>query len=307
MTVREVISNKLASVSIRDLLLVEAVAAHSSFRLAAAAMDISTSGLSHQIRKVEEILGQAIFERGNRVSPTTYGNKVLDVIASVLANITQLEDLRNDSPIPFGPTLRVGVISSLSPNDLLHIIKKCQQESSQTKVEVISGKHHGLLRRLQEREIDFLITASTEVPDGFVYAKLFHESFVLLYRSDLEKPLLDPVTPSALSLLPFSEDDFIPEKITKGLEPMLNSALTRTYGLGITHRLALVLAGYGFALMPKRWIESLSLPDNTSIIELPSALSEKRTITCVWRESFAIGAEIVKSLSYDSSHQQAKS
>nr|WP_232244324.1 LysR family transcriptional regulator [Oligella ureolytica] len=37
--------------------MVEAVAKHNSFRLAATAMDISTSGLSHQIRKVEEILG----------------------------------------------------------------------------------------------------------------------------------------------------------------------------------------------------------------------------------------------------------
>lgn len=299
MTVREVISNKLASVSIRDLLLVEAVAKHNSFRLAATAMDISTSGLSHQIRKVEEILGQAIFERGNRVSPTTYGNTVLNVIASVLASITQLENLRNDSPIPFGPTLRVGVISSLSPNDLLHIIEKCQQDSNQTKVEVVSGKHHGLLRRLQEREIDFLITASTEVPDGFSHAELFHEPFVLLCRSDLEKPLLDPVTPSALSLLPLSEDDFIPEIITRGLEPMLNSALTRSYGLSISHRLALVLAGYGFALMPKRWVESIPLPNNISIIQLPQALSEERTITCIWRESFTIGAKIVKTLNAD--------
>ena len=79
MTVREVISNKLAAVSVRDLLLVEAVAMKRSFRYAAIDMGISTSGLSYQVKKVEEILGQPIFERGSKITPTAFGKEVLDL------------------------------------------------------------------------------------------------------------------------------------------------------------------------------------------------------------------------------------
>ncbi|WP_241680490.1 LysR family transcriptional regulator, partial [Parasutterella excrementihominis] len=108
MTVREVISNKLAAVSVRDLLLVEAVAMKRSFRYAAIDMGISTSGLSYQVKKVEEILGQPIFERGSKITPTAFGKEVLDLIAVILEGVTRLEGLRDDGlALPFGQTLRI--------------------------------------------------------------------------------------------------------------------------------------------------------------------------------------------------------
>ena len=60
------ISTALSAVSLRDLALVQAVAREGSFISAARLMNISASGLSHQVQKVEQALGITLFERGGR-------------------------------------------------------------------------------------------------------------------------------------------------------------------------------------------------------------------------------------------------
>lgn len=293
---REVISNRLASISIRDLLLVEAVAQQRSFRLAAETMEISTSGLSYQVRKVEEVLGGAIFERGSKTTPTVYGQVVLDEIAAILEGITRLEALRDDSATPFGQALRLGVISSLAPLDLLQILMLCREHSAQTRVEIVCGMHQGLLRRLLNREIDILVTAGQDIPDGLGYAELFREGFVLLTRSDQEIPQLEPVLSSGLGLLPLNEDDFVPPGVAQGLEPLLTSGLARGFGLSVGHRIALVCEGYGHALLPHGWVKSMPLPPNLTLIPLPENLSGERVLGCIWRQSFPLGPEIASKL-----------
>lgn len=290
---REAISNRLASISIRDLLLVEAVARQRSFRQAAETMEISTSGLSYQVRKVEEVLGSAIFDRGGQIMPTAFGLAVLNEVGAILESVTRLEALRDGSTAAFGKVLRIGVISSLAPMDLLRILQLCRQHSEQTRVEIISGKHQGLLRRLLDREIDLLVSAGQEIPNGLAQAPLFHERFVLLARADGQLPSLEPMRPSEPGLLPLSEDDFVPPGMAQRLEALLTSRLARAYGLGIEHRIALVREGYGHALLPQGWVQGGPLPENMAIIQLSAQISEERAIGCIWRQSFPLGMEIV--------------
>ncbi|AMQ89549.1 LysR family transcriptional regulator [Marinobacter sp. LQ44] len=291
---REVISNRLASISIRDLLLVEAVAQQRSFRLAAEAMGISASGLSYQVRKVEEVLGSAIFERGGKTTPTAYGMVALNEMQAILESATRLEALRDDSTTPFGQVLRLGVISSLAPRDLLNILKLCREHSAQTRVEIVCGMHQGLLRRLLNREVDIVITAGQEIPDGLAYTELFREGFVLLTRSDQQPLQLEPASPPELGLLPLNEDDFVPSSVAQGLESLLTSGLARAFGLSVGHRIALVSAGYGHALLPRGWVQSMPLPPNLTLVPLPDSMSEERVLGCIWRQSFPLGPEIAK-------------
>lgn len=174
----EVISNRLAAISLRDLLLVEAVARFKGFRPAAEVMGISASGLSHQVRKVELAFGHDIFERGQKVSLTKAGQQTLEVIEKVLGTMAALESPASDGGRLLGPMLRLGIISSLAPSNLLRLMALCEAHSPGTEIELISGKHHGLMRRLMEREIDVLITADPtpprELPRDAVVRRRFH-------------------------------------------------------------------------------------------------------------------------------------
>lgn len=293
---REVISNRLSAVSIRDLLLVEAVAQQHGFRRAAELIGISTSGLSHQIKKVEEIMGTAIFERGTQITLTADGAIILEAITATLQSVTRLEAIRERPAIPFGPVLRIGVISSLAPMDLVRFVECCRHNSPLTKIEIVSGKHLGLIRRLQEREIDLLITAGSDLPDGLSSSQLRNEGFALLVNQALGVRQFSDLTWCKTALLPISEDDFLPQKVSAGFSDLINSSLTRAYGLSIEHRVAMVSSGYGHALLPKGWVQGISDSEATAIIELPETLSGKRTLRCIWRNSFAFGPRVAEKL-----------
>ena len=88
---REEISNRLAAVSIRDLMLVMAVQRCNGFRQAAMEMGISASGLSHQVRKVESALHTTLFERnGQTIKTTPEGERVLRSILSIIESCEPL-------------------------------------------------------------------------------------------------------------------------------------------------------------------------------------------------------------------------
>src|SRR5215475_9488190 len=87
------------SVELRQLRSVEAVARHRHFTRAAEELHLAQSALSHQVRKLEDELGIALFERtSRRVIPTEAGAVIASCAREVLATVdaarAQLDELR---------------------------------------------------------------------------------------------------------------------------------------------------------------------------------------------------------------------
>lgn len=83
-----------------DLMAFEAVARERSFTRAAALLGVSTSALSHTMRRLEEDLGVRLLSRTTRkVSPTEAGERLLarlrPAVAEIAAGITSLSELRD--------------------------------------------------------------------------------------------------------------------------------------------------------------------------------------------------------------------
>ncbi len=278
---REVISNRLATISIRDLSLVEAVAHYRGFRPAAKFMGISASGLSYQIRKVEEAIGFNIFERGREVSLTEEGQHAIDTIKKILSIMASIDRARTELGRVLGPLIRLGTISSLAPSDMLLIIKQFEKHSPHTEIEIISGKHNGLLRRLIDREIDVLISAELSIPAGYETSPLYDEGFVWLSKTDGE-----------LTYFPSNSDDFAPAECTTDHRWVQSRRLRQTYGLGLEQRISLVTAGYGSTIAPENWLRNANLPN---VISITPAKGTRR-MRAIWRQSYALKEELVKIL-----------
>lgn len=274
---REVISNRIATISMRDLTLVEAVAYYRGFRSAAEIMGISASGLSYQVRKVEEAIGFDIFERGRKVSLTEDGQYVIDIIRKTISIMAGIDKRRAVNGRVLGPLLRIGTISSLAPSDLLRIMKHCQQHSPETQVEIISGKHNGLFRRLVEREIDVLISADPAIPVGYEAIKLFEEGFICIKLNDGDDTFFSS-----------SSDDFPPPSCMDEKAGRHNQYLRSTNGVGIEQRIALVSAGYGSTIAPENWLKRADL-SNDLVLE---PVKGKRKMRAIWRQSFALCKEL---------------
>jgi LysR family hydrogen peroxide-inducible transcriptional activator len=179
------ISTALAAVSLRDLALVQAVHRHGSFNHAARAMHISPSGLSHQVQKVEQALGVPLFERGaRRVTATAVGTGLLARIAAVLDAAADLQHLARAGEIAFGGELRLGVLASLGPYLLPHLITPFPQHFPGARLALSEGKAKGLLRRLQETELDAVLLPLADMPGGIRATPLFFEPWDVMVRAD---------------------------------------------------------------------------------------------------------------------------
>ncbi|URL60290.1 LysR family transcriptional regulator [Luteibacter flocculans] len=178
------ISMALSSVSLRDLALVQAVAREGSFNSAARAMYISPSGLSHQVQKVEQALGAPLFERGGRrVVPTASGQRLLGYIEDVLASAEHLEHAARAGHVAFGGELRLGVPSTLGPYLLPHFIEPFPQRFPGARLTISEGKPRGLLRRLQEGELDAVLAPPVATVTGLESTALFFEPYELMLHT----------------------------------------------------------------------------------------------------------------------------
>jgi len=90
----------------------EAVARLNGFSRASAELNISQSAVSHQIRQLEDYLGEPLFLRGGRkVSLTPEGSRYLEVVTSALGQIERASRTIQGDP---GTRLRLAVPSSFA-------------------------------------------------------------------------------------------------------------------------------------------------------------------------------------------------
>ncbi|MCF1464135.1 LysR family transcriptional regulator [Agrobacterium vitis] len=287
---REEISNRLASLSIRDLMLVLAVHRCGGFRAAAEEMGISASGLSHQVRKAETVLGTTVFERGARkVTPTDAGGDILRRIGMLLQQVAALGHETSRRTGAFGGRLRVGMISTVGPFLIPQTVGFVHKRYPRLELAFMEGKHEGLSRRLKEGEIDLVITACPVLDEAFQQVELLNEPFHLLTSVDnpvIQRDQIEPADLAKLDLLPLSEDDFpmSTEDSTLRFADRSNGPILRSYGLSIETRIRLVREQGYSCLVP-------SIACGQSINGTQFALAEikgnpvRRQIFALWRRS----------------------
>ena len=282
---RSMISMALSSVSLRDLALVQAVAREGSFNSAARAMYISPSGLSHQVQKVEQALGVPLFERGGRrVAPTASGQRLLGYIEEVLASAEHLEHAARAGDVAFGGELRLGVPSTLGPYLLPHFIEPFPQRFPGARLTISEGKPRGLLRRLQEGELDAVLAPPTATVTGLDATDLFFEPYeLLLHRGHA----LAGRTSVALSELDAADATLMTESHGNGMSDlgMTGSARPeRIQDLSLESLATLVALRGGYTLVPILAHERLGSIPNVVLAAVEGA-RPGRHISLFWRSA----------------------
>ncbi|THD09323.1 LysR family transcriptional regulator [Metallibacterium scheffleri] len=278
------ISTMLAAVSLRDLALVQAVQRAGSFNSAARAMHISPSGLSHQVQKVEQALGAPLFERGGRrVVPTAGGQRLLAHIDTLLDAAEHLQQLARAGAVAFGGELRLGVPASLGPYLLPHLIAPFPQHFPGARLGLSEGKPKGLLRRLQEAELDAVLAPVAPALSGIAMRPLFFEPWELMLRAD--HPLagrrqiaLTQLDPSTATLMAESHADVGQGHVQDvSLESL--AALTTLRG--------------GYALVPALAHERLASMPGIVLARIKGQ-APGREIALYWRESSPWQADVLR-------------
>ena len=278
--------------NLRDLQYLVALAEQRHFGRAAEACFVSQPTLSMQIRKLEDELGAALFERAPRkVMLTPAGHEVLERARRILSEVEQMKEAARRSKDPEAGSLRLGVFPTLGPYLLPHVVPQLRERFPQLQLLLVEEKSDVLLERLREGRLDAALLA-LPVQDEQLHAQfLFEEPFVL--AAPAQHPLareaslsVDALNDETLLLL---EDGHCLRD--QALDVCRRSGAQEKAGFRATSLETLrqmVAAGAGVTLLPALAVHaSVAQPRNIRLVPF-RAPPPSRRIALVWRKSSAM-------------------
>lgn len=135
-----------------------AVAKEGHLTRAAARLHVSQSVLSTQIKRLEEQLGHALFQRvGRTLQLTEAGRMTLTYAESIFTSGNELMALLRDGGTQARQVLRIGSVATLSRNFQENFVKPLLERSDVSLV-LQSGSLEELLQRLRVHTLDLVLS-----------------------------------------------------------------------------------------------------------------------------------------------------
>jgi LysR family transcriptional regulator, hydrogen peroxide-inducible genes activator len=271
--------------NLRDLRYLLAVAEHAHFGRAAKACGVSQPTLSVQVRKLEELLGVALFERTSKaVAPTAACERLIGharaAVVEAEAILAVARNLRN----PLAGRFRLGIIPTLAPYLLPLVFAPLREALPALEVEPWEDQTTALLERLRAHELDAALLATEVDGPDLASQPLFAEPFLAALPP--EHPLAGR---EVVALADLARDILV---LADGhcLRDQVLAACGHSGALGGTLRasslstlLNMVAAGYGATLIPGL---AAGAAQDAGIVLRPLAARAARTVRIVWRAQF---------------------
>jgi len=175
----------LAELNYHHLRYFRAIAHARSLTRAAESLHVSQSALSIQLRKLEDRLGQSLFERENRrLKLTEAGRIALEYADTIFRAGDELVSTFSGRRSPQRQMLRVGAVATLSRNFQLSLLRPLLARAD-VEIVIHSGSLRELLAQLDAHAVD-LVLSNLAVPrdaDNPRYSHLIaHQSVSLVSR-----------------------------------------------------------------------------------------------------------------------------
>ena len=139
---------------------------------------VSQPTLSVAIKKVEQQIGAALFERGaTEIRTTPLGEQVVTQIKRVLDETLRLEEIATQRRDPLCGPLRVGVIYTIAPYLLPALIPVLHQLAPEMPLYLREDFTANLLPALKEGDLDVLVLALPVDVPGIVTQRVYQEPF----------------------------------------------------------------------------------------------------------------------------------
>ncbi|MGL5250873.1 MAG: DNA-binding transcriptional regulator OxyR [Enterovibrio sp.] len=166
--------------NIRDLEYLVALSEHQHFRKAAEACFVSQPTLSGQIRKLENELGVLLLERSSRkLFFTDAGMQIVRQAQKVLLEIKLLQEIANQQGEVMAGQLNIGVIPTIGPYLLPHVIPLLKEKYPDLAVTVFEAQTSQLVQQLEEGKLDCVIWAAVRETSHLREIPLYNEPLLI--------------------------------------------------------------------------------------------------------------------------------
>jgi len=173
--------------NLRDFEYLVTVARLQHFGKAALACNVSQPTLSMQIKKLEEILGLPLLERGRSVTLTAAGKDIVARAENILRETKAIRDIARQYHDPFTGTMTLGAFPTLAPFLFPRIVPKLNKSHPKLKLFLVEEKTPELIQRLRTGTLDIALLALPIEADDLEHAKVLEEPFLIALSK--ENPL----------------------------------------------------------------------------------------------------------------------
>lgn len=166
--------------TLTELRYIVAVARERHFGRAAESCFVSQPTLSAAVKKLEEELEVRLFERSpTEVTVTPLGDEIVRQAQVVLEEASAIPEIARRGKDPLAGPLALGVIYTISPYLLPHLVREVIRRSPQMPLVLQENFTVNLLEMLRNGEIDCAILAEPFPDSGLAVLPLYDEPFMI--------------------------------------------------------------------------------------------------------------------------------
>jgi len=275
-----------------------ALARERHFGRAAERCHVSQPTLSVAIKRLEEELGTLLFERtANEVRITEIGQRIVTQAAKVLIDVNHIHEIASIGKDPLVGALRLGVIYTIGPYLLPHLIPKVHQCAPRMPLIIQENYTAHLVEALKRAELDVIIISLPFDEPGIVTQPLYDEPFRVLLPSRhpwvRHKAILPGMLAEEQLLLLGAGNCFRDQVLEVCPECQSVSGLQRTLeGSSLETIRHMVSTGLGVTVLPSTAVDGPEA--NNPLVEVrPFSQPEPvRRIALAWRVTYPRGGVV---------------
>ena len=277
--------------SLQQLRYLVAVAETLHFRRAAELTHVTQPTLSGQLRELEERLGVQLVERSRaKVMLTPLGKEIAARSRTVLRDVQDIVELAKHGQTLLGGTIRVGVLQSLGPYLLPHLLPELHQSYPSLKLYVREGMPQALLDGVDDGSFDLLLFPLPVKGADLQSVRLFREPLWIVAPSDHRLAAKEEAERSDLkgeTVLTLEHGHRLHDQVRE-LCDEFGAKLSHDYeGTSLDTLRQMVGMGMGLSFLPALYVRSEVLHDSQVAARRLQSRPPYRMIGMIWRKHSA--------------------
>ncbi|QJQ97495.1 hydrogen peroxide-inducible genes activator [Halomonas sp. PGE1] len=281
--------------TLTELRYIVTLAQERHFGRAAERCFVSQPTLSVAVKKLEEELGVALFERSkSTVQVTPLGEKIVEQAQRVLEQTSVIKELANAGKDQLASPLRLGAIYTIGPYLFPHLVPELRRGAPQMPLYIEEGFTGNLRRKLRSGELDAIIVALPFTETDVLTKALYEEEFEVLMPADhpwAEREVIHKEELLKERLLLLGEGHCFRDQILEACPAISqklaspNNTLTAEGGSLETIR-HMVASKLGITVLPRSAIGTVHYESGLLVSRPFAPPAPSRTVAIAWRASF---------------------
>jgi LysR family hydrogen peroxide-inducible transcriptional activator len=280
--------------TLTELRYVVALARERHFGRAAEKCFVSQPTLSVAIKKLEDELGIALFERGgSEVTVTPVGTRIVEQAQRVLEEAAAIKNLAAEGKDELATPLRFGAIYTIGPYLMPQLIPLLNKRAPRMPLLIQENYTHRLAELLKNGEVDLVALSLPFAEPGVVTHAVYDEPFRVLMPVShpwAKKARIPATDLCRENLLLLSSGNCFREQVLQtcaGVERATDNGMQQSLeGSSLETIRHMVASGVGITVLPAAAAEARTSDNRLTAVRPFAAPVPSRRVALAWRRSF---------------------